>query len=133
MADTYSSHDKSWNQRPALSSALSPVVALQRKIPFYSNRPQKETVFPVSLGGDLKFPTVSGYRTSYRNDYVKKEKVAQHKPRPQSPTRTNRPHPRNVYYLERLDNRQLVCRQSRATTIFIGFTLFIGFSYFTLD
>jgi len=108
MANTYDSHDKSWNQRPALSPSLSPVL-LQRKSPFLSNESHKQTVFPVSVGKEVKFPQVSGYRTSYRNDYRKKEKIAQHLPRPQSPTRTNRPHPRNVYYLERLDNRQLVC------------------------
>ena len=109
MADTYNNHDKSWNLRPVLSPTLAqvPIHRPGRRV-CTSNAP-KNNVLPVGVGEDSRFPkVVSVFKTSYRNDYGKKERVMQEIPRPQSPTRTNRPHPRNVYYLERLDTKQLV-------------------------
>ena len=74
---------------------------------FYTNRSERKNIFPSPT--NMRLPAVMSYRTSYKSDYAKKEKIPQQLPRPQSPTRKNRPHPMNVYYLERLDARQLVC------------------------
>lgn len=49
------------------------------------------------------------FKTSYKEDYGKKEKITVTLPRRISPNRMNRPHPTNLYYLERLDAKKVVC------------------------
>jgi len=75
-------------------------------------RADKQNIFSTSIES-LKLPKVGNkhYKTSYKTDFAKTENVigCRPRPRPQSPSRCNRPHPINLYYLERLDTKQVVC------------------------
>ena len=63
---------------------------------------------PTSSGTGLRRPKL--YNTSYMTDFARRTtNVEQLLPRPRSPTRKHRPHPSNVYFVTRLDLRQVVC------------------------